>query len=90
MEGDVFMFKKATLGISSLAITAFVGLGMATEASAGPAAPLTSLNVVQVESELGGVETINQNSFSTTRNHGENTYILQRKRWDTVKIHLLK
>ena len=63
---------------------------MATEASAGPAAPLTSLNVVQVESELGGVETINQNSFSTTRNHGENTYILQRKRWDTVKIRLLK
>lgn len=90
MEGDVFMFKKAALGISSLAITAFVGLGMATEASAGPAAPLTSLNVVQVESELGGVETINQNSFSTTRNHGENTYILQRKRWDTVKIRLLK
>ena len=36
----------------------------------GPAAPLTSLNVVQVESELGGVETINQNSFSTSRNHG--------------------
>ncbi|AKR35624.1 Hypothetical protein NF53_2546 [Bacillus thuringiensis serovar indiana] len=70
MEGDVFMFKKAALGISSLAITAFVGLGMATEASAGPAAPLTSLNVVQVESELGGVETINQNSFSTSRNHG--------------------
>ena len=63
---------------------------MATEASAAPAAPLTSLNVVQVESELGGVETINQNSFSTTRNHGENTYILQRKRWDTVKIRLLK
>lgn len=30
-----FMFKKAALGISSLAITAFVGLGMATEASAG-------------------------------------------------------
>lgn len=29
-----FMFKKAALGISSLAITAFVGLGMATEASA--------------------------------------------------------
>ena len=26
-----------TLGISSLAITAFVGLGMATEASAAPA-----------------------------------------------------
>ncbi|MEB8659062.1 DUF4879 domain-containing protein, partial [Bacillus cereus] len=52
------MLKKAALGISSLAITAFVGLGMATEASAGPAAPLTSLNVVQVESELGGVETI--------------------------------
>lgn len=65
-----FMFKKAALGISSLAITAFVGLGMATEALAGPAAPLTSLNVVQVESELGGVETINQNSFSTSRNHG--------------------
>ncbi|PFJ17182.1 DUF4879 domain-containing protein [Bacillus cereus] len=64
------MFKKAAIGISSLAITAFIGLGMATEASAGPAAPLTSLNVVQVESELGGVETINQNSFSTTRNHG--------------------
>ncbi|ANV74443.1 DUF4879 domain-containing protein [Bacillus cereus] len=61
------MFKKAALGISSLAITAFVGLGMATEAAAGPA---TSLNVVQVEFELGGVETINQNSFSTSRNHG--------------------
>ena len=63
----LFMFKKAALGISSLAITAFVGLGMATEAAAGPA---TSLNVVQVEFELGGVETINQNSFSTSRNHG--------------------
>lgn len=84
------MFKKAALGISSLAITAFVGLGMATEASAGPAAPLTSLNVVQVESELGGVETINQNSFSTSRNHGGNTYILQRKKWAMAKIHLLK
>ncbi|MGQ0518509.1 DUF4879 domain-containing protein, partial [Bacillus sp. D-CC] len=60
---------KVALGISSLAITAFVGLGMATEASAGPAAPLTSLNVVQVESEQGGVETINPNSFSTTRDH---------------------
>ena len=77
------------LGISSLAITAFVGLGMATEASAAPA-PLTSLNVVQVESELGGVETINQNSFSTSRNHGENTYILQRKKWAMAKTHLLK
>ena len=63
----LFMFKKAALGISSLAITAFVGLGMATEAAAGPA---TSLNVVQVEFEFGGVETINQNSFSTSRNHG--------------------
>ncbi len=72
MEGDVFMFKKATLGISSLAITAFVGLGIATEASSsGPAAPLTSLNVVQqVKSEQGEVETINPNSFSTTRDHG--------------------
>ena len=54
MEGDVFMFKKQRLGISSLAITAFVGLGMATEASAHQQRPLTSLNVVQVESELGG------------------------------------
>ena len=63
---------------------------MATEALAGPAAPLTSLNVVQVESELGGVETINQNSFSTSRNHGENTYILQRKKWAMAKTHLLK
>ena len=35
MEGDVLCLK--TLGISSLAITAFVGLGMATEALAGPA-----------------------------------------------------
>ncbi|CAH2465981.1 hypothetical protein IIQ_05214 [Bacillus cereus VD118] len=69
-KGDVFMFKKAALGISSLAITVFVGLGMATEASAGLAAPLSSLNVVQVESEQGRVETINPNSFSTTRNHG--------------------
>lgn len=51
------MFKKAALGISSLAITSYVGLGMETKA--GPAAPLTSLNVVQVESELGGVETFN-------------------------------
>lgn len=86
----MFYVKKAALGISSLAITAFVGLGMATEASAGPAAPLTSLNVVQVESELGGVETINQNSFSTSRNHGENIYILQRKKWAMAKTHLLK
>ena len=62
---------------------------MATEASA-EAAPLTSLNVVQVESELGGVETINQNSFSTSRNHGENIYILQRKNWAMAKTHLLK
>ena len=30
----MFLCLKATLGISSLAITAFVGLGMATEASA--------------------------------------------------------
>lgn len=75
-----FMFKKAALGISSLAITAFVGLGMATEASAGPAAPLTSLNVVQVESELGGVETINQNSFSTSRNHGGKILIYYNER----------
>ncbi|UYX52454.1 YolA family protein [Bacillus thuringiensis] len=64
------MFKKAALGISSVTITAFIGLGMATEASAGPAAPLSSLNVVQVESEQGGVEMINPNNFSTTRNHG--------------------
>ena len=63
---------------------------MATEASAHSAAPLTSLNVVQVESELGGVETINQNSFSTSRNHGENIYILQRKNWAMAKTHLLK
>ena len=40
---------------------------MATEASA---APLTSINVVQVESEQGGVETINPNSFSKKRDHG--------------------
>ena len=86
----MFLCLKATLGISSLAITAFVGLGMATEASAGYSTPLTSLNVVQVESELGGVETINQNSFSTSRNHGENTYILQRKKWAMAKTHLLK
>ncbi len=91
MEGDVIMFKKVALGISSLAITAFVGLGMATEASAGPAAPLTSLNVVQVESEQGGVETINPNSFSTTHvTTEENTYILLRRKWDMVKIHLRK
>ncbi len=48
------MFKRVALGISSLAITTFVSLGMATEAFAGPAAPLSSLNVVQVESEQGG------------------------------------
>ena len=53
MEG-MFLCLKSSTRISSLAITAFVGLGMATEALAGPAAPLTSLNVVQVESELGG------------------------------------
>ncbi|MCR6850505.1 YolA family protein [Bacillus sp. IBL03825] len=64
------MLKKVALGISSLTMAAVVGLGMAPEASAGPAAPLTSLNVVKVESQLGGVETINPNSFSTTRDHG--------------------
>ncbi|MGE6553162.1 DUF4879 domain-containing protein, partial [Bacillus mycoides] len=40
------MFKKVALGVSSLAVAAVVGLGMASEASAGPAAPLTSLSVV--------------------------------------------
>ncbi|EOO12682.1 hypothetical protein IGA_04869 [Bacillus cereus HuA3-9] len=44
------MFKKVALGISSLAVASVVGLGMASEASAGPAAPLTSLSVVKVES----------------------------------------
>ena len=57
---------------------------------AGSAAPLTSLNVVQVESEQGGVETINLNSFSTHVTTGENTYILLRRKWDMVKIHLRK
>lgn len=59
---------------------------MATEASAGSAAPLTSLNI----SEQGGVETINLNSFSTHVTTGENTYILLRRKWDMVKIHLRK
>ena len=79
---------KSTLGISSLAITAFVGLEWQQKLQLKR--PLTSLNVVQVESELGGVETINQNSFSTSRNHGENIYILQRKNWAMAKTHLLK
>ncbi|EOO12681.1 MULTISPECIES: DUF4879 domain-containing protein [Bacillus] len=64
------MFKKVALGISSLAVASVVGLGMASEASAGPAAPLTSLSVVKVESQLGGVEYITPNSFSTTKDHG--------------------
>ena len=54
MEGDVFMFKKQRLGISSLAITAFVGLEWQQKLQLDQQRPLTSLNVVQVESELGG------------------------------------
>ncbi len=50
---------------------------MATEASGWTSqAPLLHY-VVQVESELGGVETINQNSFSHRVTTGENIYILQ-------------
>ena len=91
MDGkDVSMFKRVALGISSLAITTFVSLGMATEAFAGPAASLSSLNVVQVESEQGGVEAINPNSFSTTRNHGEVTYIFTQKKLDMDKIQFQK
>ncbi|MBE5107442.1 DUF4879 domain-containing protein [Bacillus thuringiensis] len=64
------MLKKVALGISSLTMAAVVGLGMAPEASAGPAAPLTSLNVVKVESELGGIEYVNPNNLSTVKDHG--------------------
>ena len=42
------------IGVSSLLVGATVGL--ATDVSAAPAPPLTSLNVVKVESQLGGVE----------------------------------
>ncbi|PFW59446.1 DUF4879 domain-containing protein [Bacillus sp. AFS075034] len=64
------MFKKAILGISSLSVAAVVGLGMAPEASAGSAPPLTSLDVVKIESELGGVEYVNPNNLSTVKDHG--------------------
>lgn len=53
MEGDVLCLKSSTRDfiVSNHSVRR---IRMATEASAGPAAPLTSLNVVQVESELGG------------------------------------
>ena len=86
----MFLCLKAALGISSLAITAFVGLEWQQKLQLDQQHHLLHSNVVQVESELGGVETINQNSFSTSRNHGENTYILQRKKWAMAKTHLLK
>ena len=77
MEGDVFMFKSTRDFIVSNYSVRRIRNG--NRSFSWMATPLTSLNVVQVESELGGVETINQNSFSTSRNHGENIYILQRK-----------
>ncbi|MEC2590459.1 DUF4879 domain-containing protein, partial [Bacillus thuringiensis] len=61
------MLKKVALGISSLTMAAVVGLGMASEASAGPAPALTSLHVLKVESELGGVEYVSPNNLSTIK-----------------------
>lgn len=47
------MFKKVALGISSLTMVAVVGLGMASEASAGPAPALTSLHVKLNQNGVG-------------------------------------
>ncbi len=68
-KGDVYMLKKVALG-TSLTMAVVVGLGMASEASAGPAPALTSLNVLKVESELGGVEYVSPNNLSTIKDHG--------------------
>ncbi|WP_080685553.1 DUF4879 domain-containing protein [Bacillus thuringiensis] len=64
------MLKKVALGISSLTMAAVVGLGMASEVSAGPAPALTSLNILKVESELGRVEYVSPNNLSTIKDHG--------------------
>ncbi|MCR6850515.1 YolA family protein [Bacillus sp. IBL03825] len=64
------MFKKLVLGVTSLAIASAVGLGFSSEASAAPAPPLTSVKIVKVESQFGGVEFINSNSLSTSQHHG--------------------
>lgn len=67
-KGDDCMLKRMILGVSSLVVGATVGI--ATDVSAAPAPPLTSLNVVKVESQLGGVEFIGPNNFSTVKDHG--------------------
>ncbi len=67
-KGDESMLKRMILGVSSLLVGATVGL--ATDVSAAPALPLKSLNVVKVESQLGGVEFIGPNNLSTVKDHG--------------------
>ncbi len=67
-KGDDGMLKRMILGVPSLVVGATVGL--ATDVSAAPAPPLTSLNVVKVESQLGGVEFIGPNNLSTFKDHG--------------------
>lgn len=67
-KGDDGMLKRMILGVSLLVVGATVGL--ATDVSAAPAPPLTSLNVVKVESQLGGVEFIGPNNLSTIKDHG--------------------
>ncbi|EJR36078.1 hypothetical protein IIG_01766 [Bacillus cereus VD048] len=67
-KGDESMLKRMILGVSSLVAGATVGL--ATDVSAAPAPPLKSLNVVKVESQLGGVEFIGPNNLSTVKDHG--------------------
>lgn len=62
------MFKKTALAFTLLG-TSILGIA-ATEASAAPAPPLSSLQVVKVESQLGGVEYIGQNQLSTIKDHG--------------------
>ncbi|MCU5577833.1 YolA family protein [Bacillus wiedmannii] len=62
------MLKRMILGVSSLVVGATVGL--ATDVSAAPAPPLTSLKVVKVEFQIGGVEFIGANNLSTVKNHG--------------------
>lgn len=58
------MLKRMILGVSSLVVGATVGL--ATDVSAPP---LTSLKVVKVEFQIGGVEFIGANNLSTVKNH---------------------
>jgi hypothetical protein len=62
------MFKKTAFALTLLG-TSILG-GAVTNVSAAPAPPLSSVKVVKVESQQGGIEYINSNSFSTVNDHG--------------------